>query len=114
MQVALEMSAKTFSFAMGKLLSLNQLSLEVHKIGCEELRLKPLLAELVEFDFTRKVLSDEILDLLAHRWLEVVLVDVVEVLDLVVVDLGGTGEEPRNVLLEHGESRVQILQHANY
>lgn len=72
-----------------------------------------MFAKLIKFNFARKVLPDEILNFLAHWRLKVVLVYLVKVLYLVIINLRGSGEEARNVLLENGESGVEILEHAN-
>lgn len=75
--------------------------------------LQSLLAELEELYLACKVLSHDVLHLLRHRWLEVVLVDLIEMLDLIVVNISGTSEESRNIFLKHGERRVHVLEDAN-
>lgn len=68
----------------------------------EELLVQSLLAELIELDFTGEVSPNQFLDFVANRWLEVVLVDLRQQIDLVEVHRGGTGEELRYVLFQHG------------
>lgn len=57
-------------------------------------------------------MSHDVLHLFRHRWLEVVLVDLIEMLDLIVVNISGTSEESRNILFKHGECRVHVLEDA--
>lgn len=75
--------------------------------------MQSLLAEFIKFNFAGKVLPDEILDFLAHRRLEAVLVDLVEIPNLVVINLRSSGEEARYVLFKNGESGVEILEHSD-
>jgi predicted small integral membrane protein len=72
-----------------------------------------LLAKLVKLDLATKVLPHEILDFLADGRLEVVFVNLVKVAYLVVVNLGGAGEEAWNVLFQHGQRGVHVFEYAD-
>lgn len=78
----------------------------------EVLLVQPLLAELVELDFTGEVSPNQFLYFVTNRWLEVVLVDLRQQVDLVEVHRGGTGEELRHVPFQHGQGCVEILQYS--
>lgn len=72
--------------------------------------MQSLLAEIVKLNFPREVLANEILNMLAYWWLEVVLVDFIEVLDFVEIDFSRASKESRNVFLEDSQSGVHILE----
>lgn len=85
----------------------------VGQLRGEVLLVQPLLAELVEFDFPGEVSSDQFLDFVADRGLEVVLVDLLQKVHFVEVDIRGTGEELGHVPFQHGEGRVEVFEHSD-
>ena len=74
---------------------------------------KPLLAKFIKFDFSTKVLSNDIFHLFADRWFEVIFINPVKAFNLVEINFTCTGKEAWNVLFKHGKSCIEIFENTD-